>query len=113
MPSHFTPFCHFAGRKNNFDSRFGSPVFKTTTIQKKRSLMQRYPVALTVVMSALTLTAYFGNFVYLMAIAKPTPEEEEKMRKCDEMVSQKLSWSKPIRNTYAKYKKETEPSQEA
>lgn len=100
-----------SGHKNNFDSRFGSPVFKTTN-KKKRSLMGRYPWTTVIVMSALTLTAYFGRWTYMMAIGKPTPEEEIKMREVNERISKQLSWSRPIRNTYAKYTKEKEPSQE-
>ena len=100
----------FQGGRKNFDSRFGSPVFKTTTV-KKRSFSRRHPYILMFTMSALTLTAYFGRFTYMLLQGKPTPEEEEKMRLVNEQVSAQLAWSKPIRNTYAEYKNEKKSSQ--
>ena len=107
-----TPFCLSLGRIKNFDSRFGSPVFKVSTVTKKRSLGQRYPYTTLFVMCSLTLTAYFGRAVYMMAIGEPTPEEEVKMRQVNEYVSKQLAWTRPIRNTYAEYTKKKSPSQE-
>ena len=110
----FHAFCLFQkqGGNKNYDSRFGSPVFKTTDIKKKRGFASRHPYFTIFAVSALTLASFWARPVYLMLTTKVTPEDEEKRKQLDEMVSKQLAWTMPIRNTYAEYRKKKEPSQE-